>query len=471
MLEHATGRSYSSDDSQRAARSGVTVMLGAGLTGIGVAAYLLSTTPEGVIGSQHGYTAILATPWGWVCTLSIAFWAMIMFAVGVAGGMVRFRSAHVSLWTWTDRLMGFVTTVFMLSVLWYMVLILAGEIPPDPLWLAILGCAAIFDIGFMTALKHGAAWRTSSGSPEAMPPKRTFVSGLAIGSGVFCVAVLWQFIGPVSAQAERLALEKASLYTFDVGEGENRLVRPFGGTQTIAIRNAPILGSPDATHLIVSFFDYTDPDSRSEHRRLVELRDSFGTDAVAILPIVYPINADCNPQVDPLYSRQHAKACGYARLSLAVYRAAPDQFESFHKYIIGVDRPEGELPSLAEATTYAETLAGNEVFALAHDDAWIDRQLAMNIRAKPDVGDSVDQQGIPHQYMVCTMWGGASDTPGTTFVGTSTKTEMFGTFARSRQTVPLEPETQDELLEMLSTDRGTDIGSHNVRQEAEEDQS
>ena len=87
----------------------------------------------------------------------------------------------------------------------------------------------------------------------------------------------------------------------------------------------PILGAPQAPHLVVVLADYTCPHCRKLHGMLVEARKRYGGQfAVMIVPT--PMNGKCNGAVAST-AAIHENACELAKLALAVWRANPSAFE------------------------------------------------------------------------------------------------------------------------------------------------
>jgi len=115
----------------------------------------------------------------------------------------------------------------------------------------------------------------------------------------------------------------------------------------------PLVGDPEAEHVIVKLFDYTCKHCRKLHRQLEEARQRYGGQlAILVLPV--PMNHGCNEYIDPNYKHpDHKLACEYAKLAMAVWRLAPEKFPAFHKWLMGTD----PIPPLSEARSRAEEYA------------------------------------------------------------------------------------------------------------------
>ena len=125
----------------------------------------------------------------------------------------------------------------------------------------------------------------------------------------------------------------------------------------------PVLGSPDATHIVLELFDYTCKHCRTMHKVLHRLTETYPSEfAVAVLP--YPLSRRCNPKVAN-YVAAHRDACVYARYSLGVLVADPSQFEAFHDYLMTGDT----APAVTAAQEEAERMVGAAPFQRALVDS------------------------------------------------------------------------------------------------------
>ena len=112
----------------------------------------------------------------------------------------------------------------------------------------------------------------------------------------------------------------------------------------------PILGSPEAPHVLMELFDYTCPHCRKMNVHLSQAKQRYG-DQLAILLLPVPLNRECNPyytKVDP----RHADACELARLALAVWQLDDAKFATFHQWLFMTE----PAPNAVQARQYAETI-------------------------------------------------------------------------------------------------------------------
>ena len=82
-------------------------------------------------------------------------------------------------------------------------------------------------------------------------------------------------------------------------------------------------------------FDYTCPHCRVLHRYMHQAHEHYGDQLAAVL-ICVPMNTSCNKHVKTTGS-MHVNACIYARLAMAVWMRAPENFLEFHDWLMDPD--------------------------------------------------------------------------------------------------------------------------------------
>lgn len=160
-----------------------------------------------------------------------------------------------------------------------------------------------------------------------------------------------------------------------LGVGPNpRLIAPrllslYSNQFQIKLDTVPMIGSPDATNVIVCLFDYTCPHCRALHPMLVEAQRQYGG-RLGIVCLPMPISTNCNRFL-PAKIHSVPNACEYARLGLAVWRARPDSFRQFDDWMFAPNNP----PALEQARQYAVQLTGEARLQAALSDPWVDKQI------------------------------------------------------------------------------------------------
>lgn len=140
----------------------------------------------------------------------------------------------------------------------------------------------------------------------------------------------------------------------------------------------PVLGKPDARHVLVEYFDYPCGSCRVMAGFLDSLRRKHPDDvAVKVMPV--PLDPACNP-----HAANHPGSCQTARLALAVWRLRPEMFADFHVAALNEPDPDAVrvlAESLIDPAELAEEMARPE----------IDRQLRENIDVWHRLSRSTDK--------------------------------------------------------------------------------
>ena len=159
-------------------------------------------------------------------------------------------------------------------------------------------------------------------------------------------------------------------------EGKGRLVTFKDATgrvvKTYRLGSVPLIGSPDAKHFLVKYFDYTCQSCRTMEEDLTVLMQTYpGQVAVIVLPT--PLNRACNLYLDPKI-HDHEHACQLARLGLAVWRAQPESFEAAHEILF--QRP---VHSEVSARAELQEIIATEKLEAALKDPWVEAVLRSNL--------------------------------------------------------------------------------------------
>jgi hypothetical protein len=157
--------------------------------------------------------------------------------------------------------------------------------------------------------------------------------------------------------------------TIPASPPQSRQLTVHDGQFLLNLAELPIIGSPDAPHVIVNLFDYTCAHCRTMHQIWEATQHRVGAQlAVVYLPA--PLSADCNDQLKTTLP-DFRDACAYARLGLAVWRINRSASVQFDSWIFNAST----TPDLATATRYAENLIGKKNLESALPDDWINIQI------------------------------------------------------------------------------------------------
>jgi len=138
----------------------------------------------------------------------------------------------------------------------------------------------------------------------------------------------------------------------------SRLITVLGRRATIDVYEQPMIGSPDAKHLVVKLFDYSCPHCRELHKHMVTARDRYG-DELAFVMMPVPLDGACNPSIKKTPPK-HIDACKLAKLALAVFHADASKFEQFDTWL---NEHEEKAADPVEARQLAEKLVGADELA------------------------------------------------------------------------------------------------------------
>jgi thiol-disulfide isomerase/thioredoxin len=138
-----------------------------------------------------------------------------------------------------------------------------------------------------------------------------------------------------------------------------------GGIFSFRLDELPVIGSPEAPHVVLSLFDYSCHHCRDLHPRLIEIQKRYSNE-IAFLLLPTPLNSNCNPVVK-VSLPDHSNSCEYARLALGIWRAKPAVFRQYDDWLFGPAKP----VTVAEAKQYATQLVGRDALERALADEWI----------------------------------------------------------------------------------------------------
>ena len=148
----------------------------------------------------------------------------------------------------------------------------------------------------------------------------------------------------------------------------------FNGLKTaIDVTKLPIMGSPQAAHVIVEMLDYTCPQCRMLHKHVHAARERYGMQ-LAFVVFHVPLGKKCNPYIKKEHP-SHRDACDYARLALSIWKLNREKFAEYHEWLMEEEKP----PSLFNAKRRAIQLVGTKVLLDESLQADSFRNIAGNI--------------------------------------------------------------------------------------------
>jgi len=248
-------------------------------------------------------------------------------------------------------------------------------------------------------------WATGSGKRGV--PKKAMRSLILVG--LFGVAVLAG--GQLLVQKERNVVREiknspattaqASGLPAEIvpGSPNARLIAPrtlslYSNQFVIKFDEVPMLGSPNAPHILVCLLDYTCIHCRALHPILTQLSQQYSNQlGIVCLPVT--LSPQCNPFIPHLNSQASTNSCEYARLGLAVWRARPDLHRQFDEWMFDPLKP----PPVEQAQEYAAKLVGADKLKSALADPWVAQQILFDCKLHRANWLAVDNSALPQIVM------------------------------------------------------------------------
>ncbi len=138
------------------------------------------------------------------------------------------------------------------------------------------------------------------------------------------------------------------------GAGPPSLI-PRAFASSIDPRDMPVIGNPDAKHIVVEMMDYTCSHCRDLHPHLQAAVKRYG-DQLGIVVYNVPLSRKCNQNVKK-DTQVRKYACDYAQFAIGVWKLAPASFAEYHYWLLEGEKP----PGVNKAKNRARKLAGNQL--------------------------------------------------------------------------------------------------------------
>lgn len=127
-----------------------------------------------------------------------------------------------------------------------------------------------------------------------------------------------------------------------------RFVKFLSGTVTLDIYQHPVIGNPEAPHVVLEFASYDCHHCHQMHRVVQKAMSRYG-DQVAVVILPYPQEMECNKEVKNARN-SITGACATARMALGVASLEPAKFEEFHDWLMaGKDKPPTPTQAVQQA--------------------------------------------------------------------------------------------------------------------------
>jgi uncharacterized membrane protein len=135
-----------------------------------------------------------------------------------------------------------------------------------------------------------------------------------------------------------------------------RLVEFLNGKLTLDVYKHPLIGSPEAPHVMIEMVSYDCPHCRKMHHNIKKALARYG-DQVAVIIMPIPFEKACNKLI---VSDTGSKpgACVTARLAVGIGEVRPAQFAKFHDWLMSGD--EDKPPGVDKTLPKAYEMAGRD---------------------------------------------------------------------------------------------------------------
>ena len=390
----------------------LAVLAGLGLIGLGVSLYLSFVTgvlgvPPAGCGDGSACGEVLGSPWSKLFLLPVSLPATLMYVAMLAAlRWVNARSAAARCMAWSVLLVG--SSTALAAAVWFSYLQLA-KIGAVCIYCTVDHLAGVL-FGVVTLCLAFGSGKRRSALGEWLPCRTGMEQGhkfAAVGAGVLLAAgvALGQTFGPMPAPARANVNNAADADA--VASGMRRSLTLLGGQLKVELPDEPFAGRADAPRVLALMYDYCCPHCKHVHAYLPALREQLGGE-LAVVFVPTPLGRKCNKHVTdiPAFFEQ---GCDLAKLSLAVWRAAPERWPAYDAWLFDVPPKQPRSPEAARAK--AIELVGEAALDQALSDPAVDAILQKNIQAygeahggrlpmilapgvDPIIGDVYDDQAL-----------------------------------------------------------------------------
>ncbi|MEM6656156.1 MAG: thioredoxin domain-containing protein, partial [Planctomycetota bacterium] len=193
----------------------------------------------------------------------------------------------------------------------------------------------------------------AGGTPQPAPAKRgTATAAVAAVS----VSTPLPHVDTLSHDEAAPATSKSRSTTARRYNG-SRPLSLLKGKLTIDAYDHPVIGSPEAEHLVVELMDYACPHCHEFADMLEQALPRYG-DRLGVVVLPVPTELLCNKHIKKYRPRSRGD-CKVSQVALALAEAHPDSFLRLHEWLLSRDR----LPSWSSTLARAREMGGDRVEA------------------------------------------------------------------------------------------------------------
>ena len=142
----------------------------------------------------------------------------------------------------------------------------------------------------------------------------------------------------------------------------------------LSAQELPVIGDPDAPHVITLLFDWQCSHCRQLHLMLPDVVEQmYGKAAFICCPI--SLSRECNPLVPLTSTDRFTGSCKLLHIGLALWRTDPALFQRYEEWYWGDPTKGWNPPGVEQATQFAQDLIGTDRLETAINDPWIESYL------------------------------------------------------------------------------------------------
>ncbi len=339
-------------------------------------------------GIESGCGAVLSSRWAYFLGIPVSLGAVLIHGLVLASTITLSSRLKIAHWPRAWSCLAFSAVVLLAAGLWFVALqmLAVGSLCAYCLTAHALG--GLVGVLVLKRIFSDGVVLDLSRPTERVPPGRFLPAGIVGFSAVVVVAAGQLLFRPKSyeVQAVRPTSSGASIAATTQGTSPpvvpsvTAMRKPMKamtlaeGMITFDLAEVPIIGSLQASNVVVHLFDYSCKHCRALHPLLTKVVHGL-SNQVAVALLSAPLDMACNPLVkSPI--PDHTNACFYAQCGLAVWKADSTKLAEFDDWMFAPEH--APLPDLARAE--AIRLVGADKFEAAMKDPGMERQMSLGVR-------------------------------------------------------------------------------------------
>lgn len=336
-------------------------------------------------GIESGCGAVLSSRWAYFLGVPVSLGAVLIHGLVLACTITLSSRLQMSHWSRAWSCLAFAAVVLLSVGVWFVALqvLAVGSLCAYCLTAHALG--GVVGVLVLGKIVSGRVVLDLSNPMERVLPGRFLPAGIVGFSAVLLVAAGQLVFRPKSYDVQAVRPKSVgsstattvAITSSPAAPSVPAMMRPMtlaDGMITFDLAAVPVIGSLQASNVVVHLFDYSCKHCRALHPLLTKVVHGL-SNQVAVALLSAPLDMACNPLVKAPIP-DHTNACFYAQCGLAVWKTDPAKLAEFDDWIFAPEHP--PLPDLARAE--AIRLVGADKFEAAMKDPGMERQMSLGVR-------------------------------------------------------------------------------------------